>query len=109
AKTKKSGGDIDAGLRRLIEIKSMSIMELAGAILGRAQLLEEMMRMYIVAKSTEYHNPREVEGTFGSLRLKFRDFYPEQVELLEALKTANEVRNELAHSTFLVSWFIEGL
>ena len=84
----------------------MSMIELMGLILVRAQILEELMRLYIVDGFDRYRHARDVKGTFGTLKQQFKTLYPEEAELLGWLDIANEVRNEVAHSEFLVSGWI---
>lgn len=82
----------------------MSLEELIGAILARAQVIEEFMRHYIAAATDR--RPDEVNGTFGRLRLEFARLYPEETHLNRQLEVANEVRNEAAHSDALIAAFI---
>jgi len=95
--------------KRLAEIKSMPSHQLVGEILMRAQLIEEFMRAYIVNGSKKYNHPRQVKGTFGQLKMIFKKIYPEEASLSECLDAANEVRNDIAHNTFLIDWFIGDL
>jgi len=109
-KTKKFSKDpMTQVLKQVLEIKNMPLLQLAGEILARAQLIEELMRAYVVNNSTKYSDPRQVRGTFGQLKVKFKEIYPKEKELLEILDYANDVRNDIAHSSFLIGWFIEDL
>ena len=91
--------------KRWFEIKSMPPLQLVGEILARAQLIEELMRVYIVNGSKKYRDPRQVNGTFGKLKVDFKKIYQEE-GLLESLDDANEARNDIAHNSFLIGWFI---
>src|SRR5690554_4483116 len=82
----------------------MTLEELMGAILARAQVLEEFMRHYIAMERDCM--PRQVKGPFGKLRKEFADLHPGETALLSSLEVANDVRNEAAHSNVLVANFI---
>ena len=99
---------VDEALRRWAEMKALSPFELVGMILARAQLLEELMRMEILRKIKRYSHPRQIKGTFGVVKSHFKKLYPTATILHEALDDANEVRNSIAHDSFLISWFLEG-
>lgn len=110
AKNRKAvGNQTDQALRRLAQIKAMPTLQLVGEVLARAQLIEEIMRAYIVNGSAKYSDPRQVRGTFGSLRFQFNKIYPNEGTLLTSLESANDVRNDVAHNTFLINWFFEDL
>jgi hypothetical protein len=106
---KKSLKRFSKALERLLQIKALPELELSALILIRSQIIEELMRMYIASKSEEYSHPRQVKGTFGSLRHKFTKLYPEERDFLEWLEIANETRNDIAHYNQLISLFIEDI
>lgn len=95
--------------RRIFEIKTMPTFQLVGEILARAQLLEELMRAYIVNGSKKYNHPRQVRGTFGQLKMNFKKIYSREKNLLDCLDSANETRNDIAHNSFLIDWFVKDL
>ncbi|MBI5156981.1 MAG: hypothetical protein HZA58_03080 [Acidimicrobiia bacterium] len=90
-------------------IEAMSYVEQIGSILGRAQIIEEVMRMLIVRASDELEHPRQVTGTFGQLLRRFKALYPNEAALAELLDAARDARNNAAHSDLLVALFIKEL
>jgi len=82
----------------------LSVPELIGEILARSQIIEEILRLAIAHRAGS--SPREIEGTFGVLKGRFKDLYPEEQQLISWLESANESRNEAAHSDVLVAAFI---
>lgn len=82
----------------------MNTLELVGAILARAQLIESIMRRYIADLSGEH--PSDANGTFGQLKERFKGLYPDETDLHESLDIANEVRNDAAHTDFLGIWTV---
>lgn len=83
---------------------TLSVPELIGEILARSQVIEEIMRLAIAHRAGS--SPREIAGTFGVLKGRFTELYPEEEQLISSLESANESRNEAAHSDVLVAAFI---
>jgi hypothetical protein len=90
-------------------LESMSYMELIGSVLGRAQIIEEVMRMMIVRASDTFVHPRQVKGTFDYLVVQFKELYPNEGFLIDLLETGRDTRNGAAHDDLLVALFISDL
>lgn len=104
-------------------LRSMSFLELIGAIFVRSQLIEQIMRELILAKKF-YAAPRDFDKkTFGRLLSEFVKLYPdiknneapeewkERVDfsLYSSLNDAKEIRNDAAHGEYLTHITIKDL